>query len=93
MYTNIYCLEPLGSDSVHSGAGFSSYNPTAEQCPWPVALLLGAHSKKHVFENTKPLSLPRVGEALSMMERRLQWAWVFRFSSRVQYDKPLVKKT
>jgi hypothetical protein len=92
MYTNIYCLEPFGSDSVHGGAGFSSYNPTAEQCPWPVALLLGAHSKKHVFESTRPLPLPRVGQALSMMDRRLKWAWVFRSNGQVQYTTPLVKK-
>lgn len=52
MYHNIYCIEDLGDSTGHK---FASYTPEPSELPWTVALLLGSHSRKHVFENTHKL--------------------------------------
>lgn len=48
--TNLYCLEQVSSDPE---AGYEAYHPDSCEVPWPVLLLLGAHSRKHIFERTQ----------------------------------------
>lgn len=63
---------------------------SSEDIPWPVALTLATHSKKHVFEHGAVLPLRRVGDAVALFDRRLKWAWHYRNSVN-DYVKPLVK--
>jgi hypothetical protein len=88
MYNNIYCIENLGAES---DCRFGSYTPEPSDLPWTVALLLGTHSRKHVFENTHKLQLKVVGRSLQLFDRRLRWQWLFRHVSTSTYTKPLVR--
>jgi hypothetical protein len=63
-----------------------------EGLPWPVALLLGSHSRKHRFPTPRLLSLSKGGLAAKDLVHRLKWQWKYRNSEREQQQKPLVHR-
>lgn len=60
--------------------------------PWPVRLLLGAHSRKHVFLNKRPLCLKQAVVASKGMVNRLKWSWFFKDDQREKGSPQLAKR-
>ncbi len=88
--TNLYCLEQVSSDPE---AGYEAYHPDSCEVPWPVLLLPGAHSRKHIFERTQKMNLQKLGHQLGQFDRRLRLAYTFRNEAEGStYEKPLLKK-
>jgi hypothetical protein len=85
LYDNIYGVE-IGA------SGPFAFVPTIESMPWPVALLLGSHSKKHIFDDGLAVDRLKYSHAALLFQRRLKWSWVFRNSSNEQYVPPLTKR-
>ena len=93
MYDSIYIVDH--DPDVVAGAGASgcyAYNPEPGEVPWTVALLLGCHSRKHIFERPGRYPMTDVGLALRDFHARLKWSWVFRGSPDEPYEVPLVKR-
>ena len=66
---------------------------TAEaELPWPVALLLGSHSRKHRFPNRRLLSILKGQRAAKDLVHRLKWSYHFRLAEREQHYRPLVSR-
>lgn len=55
------------------------------------ALLLGAYSRKHVFEASTKMPLGKAGEAIAEFDQRLRWTFAHRFADS-EYVKPLVSR-
>ncbi len=89
IYSNIYMLEHTDVGHRNDLPGFSAFLPGSEEVPWPVALLLGSHSKKFIWEPVRKPAVSNVGKALTLCQRRLYWAWVHRRNPS-EYLKPLV---
>lgn len=85
VHHHIYCLDE------RPDGGFEAYHPSDSCIPWPVALLLGAHSKKHVWEPRKAPTMKQIGHAITLFDRRLRWAWVHK-DSPSEYVRPLVPR-
>jgi hypothetical protein len=77
--------------AVHDGKDFFADHPSESELPWYVVLLLGAHSKKHVFACSK-LQKSVVRERLCDFSNRVKWAAHYKDSAQVSSAKPLVKR-
>ncbi len=49
-----------------------------DKLPWPVVLLLGSHSRKHIFSSGRRLSLQETTRSCQDFSNRLKWRWKFK---------------
>lgn len=68
LYDNIYTVleNPLLAVSLEPG-----------HIPWPVALLLGSYSRRHVFLRPCALRMTTAGTAIRNFGNRVNWKWFF----------------
>lgn len=59
--------------------------------PWPVVLLLGAFSRKHIFSNAKAISMLELHRACRDFGNRVKWKCNFRHTR--DNGSPLDKNT
>ena len=76
---------------VYNGMEHSATHPTSGTLPWPVELLLGGYSKRHIFATTPPVSIGILGAQLQQFSHKLVWrsvlrnsepSWLRQFSSK-----------
>lgn len=89
---NIYRQEPIIGHGNFRTGGFAAYHPDFSEIPWPVMLLLGSFSKKHIWEAVHKIPLRLVGDALATWDCRLKWAFFRRHKAETDVElKPLVR--
>ena len=83
LYGNIYMVE-------RGAEGWQAKFPDAGSLPWPVLLLLGSHSRKHIITpgNFRRAELVK---SLNDTVSRIKWAWLFRKETG-DFSKPLLKR-
>lgn len=65
----------------------------AADVPWPVLLLLGGHSKKHIFHGGGPIQTGPIMRDVKAFLTKMQWASHFRDVSREEeYERPLFRR-
>ena len=67
-------------------------SPLPDSIPWPVALVLGSFSRKHLFGRKGQHNLREVYRAAELMRRRIAWAYRFRDRSDTSSRRPLFKR-
>lgn len=65
---------------------------TTFKVPWAVALLLGSHSRNHVFVSNKSLDPRTLRDPLRDMTNRIKLLWHFRDNDGPQGEKPLLRR-
>jgi hypothetical protein len=60
--------------------------------PWPVALTLGAYSKKHIFSSAKQVPMKEVLLACRDFANRTKWLWKFRKEARQASEQLLIRR-
>ena len=60
-----------------------------DNLPWTLLLLLGCHSRKHIFIRRRALPLQQYHQAATDMINRLKWAWHFRNTAKGPFVKKL----
>ena len=53
-------------------------HPGLGELPWPVILLLGGYSQKHIFCTGRPPQQSGIGRACSAVANKIQWSWKLR---------------
>ncbi len=61
--------------------------------PWAVALLLGSHSRKHIFIGNQKLFFRNLRDPLRDMVYRIKCQWHFRKSEGPPSEKPLLRRS
>lgn len=69
--TNYYIIRSNSGDPY-------AVHPSWSDAPWPVHLLLGTFSRKHIFDDVRKYNEKAALSATSQLFRRLRWAWKFR---------------
>ena len=86
MYNNLYQI------SFNIEGKSAAYVPHPSSLPWPVALLLGCHSRKFMFENPRARDKSKFLKATRLFARRVRWAWVFKNEVSTKFEPPLIKR-
>ncbi len=84
LHEHIYLID---ADSMSAHTADSSLD-----LPWNVALLLGSHSRKHVFLGKNTINMKTAWRAASGISNRLKWSWLHRASTDDTWEAPLCKR-
>lgn len=73
------CSELLNNIYVVEKDGHSATKAMLEDAlPWPVVLLLGSHSRRHIFARGRQLPMQEVERSCNDFANRVKWRWHFR---------------
>eukprot|EP00974_Lingulodinium_polyedra_P023138 2233737-Lingulodinium_polyedra.AAC.1 len=64
-----------------------AWHPSSDELPWPVMLLLGGHSRKHVFLSKLPPNLKTASLEAMYLARKIRWTARLGLESKAPWYK------